>query len=1120
MKKIGLLSLMMSLLILLAACGGATPAPSNQSSFVEILAISSPDANTVLITFDSKMTESANFAANYEISRTTSDQQITRLTVTDAVLNEDETQVSLSTLTQSQVSYNVKVNNVQSKAGQAVGNSQDNTFIGKQASGESADSDGDGLTDAEEQQGWQVIIFNGEREIERYRVTSDPLNPNSDGDELNDFEEAQASLDPTKNDTDVDGLEDHIEVNVFKSKGFDKDTDKDGLNDGDEVNKYRTSPKLSDTDADQLDDSYEVNTANRNPLIADLPEPQITVDNLSLALNVTLTETNSNETTFMKSENIEKTLTNGSSNSVGTTDIQTDEWFATVGASVEATAGMEGPVPNGQVSVGFSAEGGLSGSSTLSVDESSTKEVQESYLQATTTDEEIRVGSSVEKTIDQGYISALVKIENRSDISFTIEKLQILVLIQDPNIPTKFSHEATLTFKSESDFDFFSEAVGPKASTREFVFEDANAFPNVVENLMKNPSSVIFRVSKYDLRDEEGRNFQYVEQDLNDSTAKLYIDYGTEGPYFERNRIATFDADNNSGSLTLATALENILGLTHYDEDTTASQSLSKQERETSYSTKIIDIQGKQVETLWRVRNVARDNVQGALKEWLVIGKNGVDKTINAREIILKAGSEATLSFAQDLDEDGVVARIEAQRGSSDTNSDSDGDGLTDREEIYGGFEIEVTTDVGENARERNVTVFSHPGRADSDNDGLSDAEEKRLGTNPRNADTDGDGIFDKKEVDGGYTITVEGKTVPVNKNASLGYATDPNDADTDNDSAKDGDELLYPSNPQIDDLDRFADTDGDGLSNGQERNGWEVTVEYFTQVTETITVKSDESKKDSDGDGLDDKSEKEKGTHPRRADTDRDGLNDDEDPYPLDADKDNDGLGDREEINGWNVFVDGNLIGKKTSDPTKTDSDEDGLIDEREFSLKTDPRNKDTDGDGVNDKRESDRIQDSNPHNNTSPTTKDQVITIKYTQIDITIGCDDFFQGWSGQWSWRLGAWINGSYRNNSQPFLAQVAADNTSFTLLNNTRFRIIGTNPLQFVKKYTEEFSLDGEVWEDDGHKDPSSINKFNQYERQSETLFGKGSVTGKRVSIQGGGACKSTVHATIEVNQDFN
>ena len=87
--------------------------------------------------------------------------------------------------------------------------------------------------------------------------------------------------------------------------------------------------------------------------------------------------------------------------------------------------------------------------------------------------------------------------------------------------------------------------------------------------------------------------------------------------------------------------------------------------------------------------------------------------------------------------------------------------------------------------------VFAVVAPVDSDGDGLTDDEELRIGTDPHNWDTDGDGLLDGDEV----------KT----------YKTNPLDPDTDRDGLKDGEEVVtYKTNPLDPDTDHDGLRDGD----------------------------------------------------------------------------------------------------------------------------------------------------------------------------------------------------------------------------------------------------------------------------------------------------------------------
>ncbi|MED5374632.1 MAG: MYXO-CTERM sorting domain-containing protein [Myxococcota bacterium] len=194
------------------------------------------------------------------------------------------------------------------------------------------------------------------------------------------------------------------------------------------------------------------------------------------------------------------------------------------------------------------------------------------------------------------------------------------------------------------------------------------------------------------------------------------------------------------------------------------------------------------------------------------------------------------------LSQDTVTYTLLDPRGESVCSpeyGDSDGDGLSDWEEVY-----EWGTD---------------PNLFDTDGDGLGDgAEVNTHDTDPNDYDSDDDGLSDGEEV--------------------LEWGSDPNDPDTDGDSLLDGAEV---NNHGTDPTD--ADTDDDGLDDGRE-------------VNETATNPTDA---DSDDDGLSDGEEvDEHGTDPWDPDSDRDTLTDGEEVNeygsdPLNPDTDNGGVRD-----------------------------------------------------------------------------------------------------------------------------------------------------------------------------------------------------------------------------------
>ena len=120
------------------------------------------------------------------------------------------------------------------------------------------DSDVDGLTD--------------DQELNQY--STDPNNPDSDGDRLDDGDEVDRDTDPNDQDTDDDLLGDGDEVLTHGTDPLRADSDNDTLTDGAELLQHGSDPKRADTDGDNLDDADEV-TRGLDPANADTDADQL-----------------------------------------------------------------------------------------------------------------------------------------------------------------------------------------------------------------------------------------------------------------------------------------------------------------------------------------------------------------------------------------------------------------------------------------------------------------------------------------------------------------------------------------------------------------------------------------------------------------------------------------------------------------------------------------------------------------------------------------------------------------------------------------------------------------------------------------------------------------------------
>ena len=116
------------------------------------------------------------------------------------------------------------------------------------------DGAGDGLTNKQEHDGWNVII-----DIRKspypytYLVRSDPTIADYDGDTFKDYWERLRGLNPYMLDTDEDGLSDDAEINTWGTLANDPDCDNDGLTDGYEINNFGNN----DIDGDGLNNPWD-----------------------------------------------------------------------------------------------------------------------------------------------------------------------------------------------------------------------------------------------------------------------------------------------------------------------------------------------------------------------------------------------------------------------------------------------------------------------------------------------------------------------------------------------------------------------------------------------------------------------------------------------------------------------------------------------------------------------------------------------------------------------------------------------------------------------------------------------------------------------------------------------
>ncbi len=467
-----------------------------------------------------------------------------------------------------------------------------------------------------------------------------------------------------------------------------------------------------DTDGDALTDYQEVvnkafdaaaNNFQFNPLIADLPQISF---QLTSVPEITVTYTTRDDKSF--------TITNTESKETAS-QVKTSE---TSEESQSLEVGGDSPFPKGTVGV------------TNSWSTEQTRENRKAYSTAISQTS----GSSVEST--GGSIAVSLKVKNRGFQVVTLQSLTVAALQVSPSNPSALVPVGNLQF----DGQFSPIEIVPNGETPGTLIFSRELTLGKALSLLSDSDSLTLQASAWQATDADGRSYTHSLTDIGSKDALVIIDYGPRseretGKVKESYYVSTV-ADFDAKRVSAAQALKDILRVPY----TTGVTPWNVPGSVAATRNGLLSVRGvgtdPKVRGHWRV-------VYGALSE------NGATRTVKVFDnlvaaydfdaIELRKGYSLLLAYVEDVDSDGVLSREEFVHGTSDTKPDTDSDGLTDFDEIKGGWSIPL-------ARSLSRTVFSDPLSADSDEDSLNDGQEKQRLTDPRNRDTDGDGVRDASD--------------------------------------------------------------------------------------------------------------------------------------------------------------------------------------------------------------------------------------------------------------------------------------------------------------------------------------------------------------------------------------
>ena len=492
-----------------------------------------------------------------------------------------------------------------------------------------------------------------------------------------------------------------------------EDADGDGLTDLDEIYKYDTNPKSADTDGDGWSDSDELadgmyspsNPTKFNPRIADVPGLRVTLKKSpSISLNITTLKGESKSETISEGKDVSKTSST-SYEQTRSTDIM-DAW------DVSTTQGWEIGKENkewvakwvGNVTVGYN--GSFTSSTGMTWNSSEEKSVTESYEKA------IAKEKSEGSEVNGATVCMQVELKNTSDIAFTIEGLKLSASIYDIKDTATLKILADLSREGDwSDITLKpTESVQAKYCNNDVKVE-------LIEDLIYNTSSIVLGSSTQKITFDGGNSdFTKVYTNVAAKTADITIDYGP-------------GADGNS-SVRYQVATNYRYNIDHKGtDDMYAKTTLAELLRNAHVEFKQDSIEGPSKKKLYGLASI--DGYEFNLKDsamWFISIQRAADikKGLNTMDlyafavgsydmekIFVSAGDAVHIFYSKDEDHDGVPLSTEHLFGTSDKKVDSDGDGLSDYDEITGWTKDKSKT-----------KIYTDPANKDTDGDGLNDKED------------------------------------------------------------------------------------------------------------------------------------------------------------------------------------------------------------------------------------------------------------------------------------------------------------------------------------------------------------------------------------------------------------
>lgn len=717
------------------------------------------------------------------------------------------------------------------------------------------DTDSDGLPDIVE------LVFDD----------VSPTDPDTDGDGVGDaaedvdndtlttLQEINAGTDPSRADTDGDGVGDAVE-STGPTNATQRDTDGDGLTDAQELNEFPTDPVDPDTDEDGVTDANETFTT--------------TVNASEQGVSVTLTgqgDVASGVSVENRTDGIRSTVVEAA-RAGPIVELTAERSFDTAELTIEYNASAATNESDLRVfRFNESLRTFVPVNSTLNTSADTVTATLDSFSTYTVFEErtwrEYLTAQTEYEPLDAGSTQSLPDAPGTFAQVLSIDPAEYPKISAFATVDTPAGRNGNL---DADDFRVFENGTErPISSVRftegtradiVFVFDDTGSMGGEIRGLKNNVRSFTDAVgdagidARYALVSFKDNNRVDQRFTPNADLFKRKVDRlrasgGGDGPEDSLDAIATgADLEFRDGAQKVIFHITD--ARSHNSRRTSATvddlERTLRQNGTTFFTvspsgTKTVDLADRVGGTFSNIRSadfdVFLDELQDSLTNRYQIeyeSPRPADGTGRRVDVFVTDG--ATTANA-------TGAYIAPGNGTAPSARDSDGDGLTDQEELAG---IKTGS---------NGIIKTDPYDADTDNDGLDDGEEageafntsdssipeayRRLApdqkiypldSHPLRVDSDGDGLSDKQEVEG-YTVRFAPKETAAVAQAEISttedttvrsvsevletrsVSSDPLDRNSDTDELTDAEELAIRTDPTT------RDTDGDSIPDGLERS-------------------------------------------------------------------------------------------------------------------------------------------------------------------------------------------------------------------------------------------------------------------------------------------------------------